>query len=204
MRLGKTLTRRALTGGGLALGGLLAAACGAGLGATGSAETGAHGKRFAKAVSIEYWKSISGVAHDAQVKLTDDFNASRCDVKVNLVDAGGYDQAAEKFQAAAAGNTAPDVMLFTVDSYGRPFARLGLLAPMDEFLKADKAVADKYLPGLMKDGQANGKQYQIPFSRSTKTRRAKKNTSKPRESPRRRLPPGLRCSKRGRSLSAPV
>ncbi|HET7769747.1 MAG TPA: ABC transporter substrate-binding protein, partial [Chloroflexota bacterium] len=159
-------TRRAALGGGVGLGGALLAACGAGQG-SGAAQTTAQGKRFAKQVGIEYWKSISGPAHDAQVKLTNDFNASRDDVKVNLVDAGGYDQAAEKFQTAAAGGTPPDVMLFTVDSYGRPFARMGLLAPTDEFLKADKAVADKYLPGLMKDGQVNGKQFQIPFARST-------------------------------------
>ncbi|CAA9302509.1 MAG: Glycerol-3-phosphate ABC transporter, periplasmic glycerol-3-phosphate-binding protein [uncultured Chloroflexi bacterium] len=165
----KPFTRRGLGGAGLGVVGVLGAACGAGQGAGGAsgAETTAQGKRFAKQVEIEYWKSISGLAHDAQVKLTNDFNASRQDVKVNLVDAGGYDQGAEKFQAAAAGGTPPDVMLFTVDSYGRPFARMGLLAPVDEFLKADKAVADKYLPGLMKDGQVSGKQYQVPFSRST-------------------------------------
>ena len=153
------------------------AACGAGQGAGGE-QTAAQGKRFAKPVAVEYWKSISGPAHDAQVKLTDDFNASRTDVKVTLVDAGGYDQAAEKFQTAAAGGTAPDVMLFTVDSYGRPFARMGLLSPVDEFLKSDKAVADKYLPGLMKDGQVNGKQYQIPFSRSTEILLANKDQLK--------------------------
>src|ERR671932_379674 len=72
--------------------------------------------RFARPVSIDYWKSLEGPRHEAQVKLTDDFNSSRTDVQVTLTHVGVYDQAAEKLTAALASNTAPDVMMLTVDS----------------------------------------------------------------------------------------
>lgn len=102
------------------------------------------------------------------MKLTDDFNAQRDDVKVTLEHVGAYNQAAEKLGVAIASGTTPDVMLLTVDSHMPSFARLGALHPLDEFARVDKgAQFEKYYPTFIQNGQVNGKQYQIPFARST-------------------------------------
>ncbi len=155
---------------------IILAACGQGAqpGSGGAAPAGtapgpqAVATRFPRQVQITYWKSLEGPRHDAQVKLTDDFNASRDDVKVTLEHVGAYNQAAEKLGVAIASGTTPDVMLLTVDSHMPSFARLGALHPLDEFARADKgAQFEKYYPTFIQNGQVNGKQYQIPFARST-------------------------------------
>lgn len=169
----KTSRRRALIAV-TSLGGVVAAACGqqAASTKTGTNTTASGAEplatRFARPVAIDYWKSLEGPRHDAQVKLTDDFNNSRTDVHVTLTHVGAYAQAAEKLTAALAASTTPDVMLLTVDSFGPNFARIGALSPLDDFLKTDKAAqAEKYVQGFIKDSQINGKTYQIPFARST-------------------------------------
>jgi ABC-type glycerol-3-phosphate transport system substrate-binding protein len=89
----------------------LLAACGAasspGSGAPGDVPSGASGFKFAQPVPLTYWKSLEGPRHEAQVKLTDDFNASRTDVPVSLEHVGAYAAAAEKLTAALAANTPP-------------------------------------------------------------------------------------------------
>jgi sn-glycerol 3-phosphate transport system substrate-binding protein len=165
-------------GGAGAAGALLAtalAACagagqgtGVGGGPPASPRLGANGYAFKEPVQLTYWKSLEGPRHDAQVKLTDDFNASRSDVKVSLEHVGAYAQAAEKLTAVLAANTPPDVMLLTVDTFMPGFARLGALHPLDEFAKADRSARmDTYVQGFLKNGTINGKLYQVPLARST-------------------------------------
>ena len=163
-------TRRHVLGASIAGGALFAAACGAGgqTGGSTSANLGPNGFSFKQPVQLQYWKSLEGPRHDAQVKLTDDFNAKRSDVKVSLEHVGAYAQAAEKLTAALAANTPPDVMLLTVDQHMPAFARQGALLPLDEFGKSDKsAQMDKYAPGFIKNGTKDGKLYQLPLARST-------------------------------------
>ena len=95
------------------------AACatgGQGGGAQASERLGPNGYMFKQPVRLTYWKSLEGPRHDAQVKITDDFNASRSDVQVTLEHVGVYAQAAEKLTAVLAANTPPDVMMLTVDT----------------------------------------------------------------------------------------
>jgi sn-glycerol 3-phosphate transport system substrate-binding protein len=150
-------------------------ACGAGgtastgaPGAPGADQPGASGYTFKQPVAITYWKSLEGPRHDAQVKLTDDFNASRTDAKVTLEHVGNYDQAAQKLITALAGGTPPDVMLLTVDSYLPGFARRGALQSLDDYARVDRSAhMDTYAPAFIKNGTINGKLYQIPLARST-------------------------------------
>ena len=163
--------RGVLAGGSSAAGALVLAACGAQSGATGgekSERLGANGFAFKQPVQLTYWKSLEGPRHDAQVKLTDDFNASRSDVKVAIEHVGNYAQASEKLTAVLAANTPPDVMMLTVDTFMPGFARLGALHPLDEYAKADKSAKfETYVPGFIKNATVDGKLWQIPLARST-------------------------------------
>ncbi|CAA9256320.1 MAG: hypothetical protein AVDCRST_MAG77-2344 [uncultured Chloroflexi bacterium] len=133
-----------------------------------SERLGPNGFTFKQPVQLTYWKSLEGPRHEAQVKLTDDFNASRQDVKVALEHVGNYAQGAEKFTAVLAANTPPDVMMLTVDTFMPGFARMGALQPLDEYGKADKsAKMETYVPGFIKNGTINGKLFQVPLARST-------------------------------------
>jgi sn-glycerol 3-phosphate transport system substrate-binding protein len=166
------VTRRRVLGAAGSTGALVLAACG-GTGGTGtggqaSERLGPNGFAFKTPVQLTYWKSLEGPRHEAQVKLTDDFNASRTDVKVTLEHVGNYDQAAQKFTAALAANTTPELFLSPADTYMPGFARLGAFYPLDDFAKADKSAhLDTYVPGLLKGGVVNGKLYQVPLARST-------------------------------------
>ena len=169
--LRERITRRRVLGAAAAGSASVLAACGtAGGGTTGPTSTnlGPNGYAFKQPVALTYWKSLEGPRHDAQVKLTDDFNASRSDVKVTLEHVGNYDQAAQKLTAVLAANTPPDVMLTTVDTYLPGFARMGALQPLDDFAKSDKSAKfDTYVPGFIKNATVNGKFWQIPLARST-------------------------------------
>ena len=165
---------RAAGGAGALLPTVLAACAGGGPGsgasggAPASPRLGATGYTFQQPVQLTYWKSLEGPRHDAQVKLTDDFNASRSDVRVTLEHVGNYAQAAEKLTAVLAANTPPDVMLLTVDTFMPGFARLGALHPLDEFARVDRSARmDTYVQGFLKNATINGKLYQVPLARST-------------------------------------
>jgi sn-glycerol 3-phosphate transport system substrate-binding protein len=133
-----------------------------------SERLGPNGYTFKQPVRLTYWKSLEGPRHDAQVKITDDFNASRSDVQVTLEHVGVYAQAAEKLTAVLAANTPPDVMMLTVDTFMPGFARLGALQPLDDYTKADKSARfETYVPGFIKNGTVNGKLFQLPLARST-------------------------------------
>ncbi len=170
-------TRRWLLGAGGGAGALLAvAACttggaggtSGGGGAPASANLGPNGFTFKQPVSLTYWKSLEGPRHEAQVKLTDDFNAARPDVKVTLEHVGNYDQAAQKLTAVLAANTPPDVMLMTVDSYLPGFARMGALQALDDYARSDKsAKMETFVPTFIKNGTIDGTFYQVPLARST-------------------------------------
>jgi sn-glycerol 3-phosphate transport system substrate-binding protein len=166
------MRRRLLLGAAGALGATVLAACGGGDAAPGGGQAsprlGPNGFTFKQPVQLTYWKSLEGPRHDAQVKLTDDFNASRSDVRVNLEHVGAYAQAAEKLTAVLAANTPPDVMMLTVDTYLPGFARLGALHPLDEYARVDKSARfETYVPGFIKNATVNGKVWQIPLARST-------------------------------------
>jgi sn-glycerol 3-phosphate transport system substrate-binding protein len=172
----QTRTRRGALGAAVGLAGAvtataLAACAGGGQGSSGGAapaNLGPNGFAFKQPVQITYWKSLEGPRHDAQVKLTDDFNASRQDVKVTLEHAGNYAQATEKLTAVLAANTPPDAMMLTVDTFMPGHARMGSLFPLDDYAKQDKsAKMDTYVPGFIKNGTINGKLYQLPLARST-------------------------------------
>jgi sn-glycerol 3-phosphate transport system substrate-binding protein len=170
-------TRRkvlAAAGTGALLTAALAACAGAGQGSGASGGSpasprlGPNGFTFKQPLQLTYWKSLEGPRHEAQVKLTDDFNASRSDVRITLEHVGNYAQAAEKLTTVLAANTPPDVMLLTVDTFMPGFARMGALHPLDEFARVDKSARmDTYVPGFLKNATINGKLYQVPLARST-------------------------------------
>ncbi|HEV2122960.1 MAG TPA: ABC transporter substrate-binding protein [Chloroflexota bacterium] len=166
-------TRRAVVGrtATAALGVLSTSAVACGAGGTNSAineRLGTNGFTFKDPVAVTYWQSLGGASGEAQVKLTNDFNTQRADVRATLENVGAYEQASQKLIAALAGGTPPDVMMLTVDQHMPAFARQGALHPLDAYAKGDKSAQfDKYAPGFIKNGIVGGKLYQLPLARST-------------------------------------
>lgn len=134
-----------------------------GLWAAGSREAQASGP-----VKIVYWRSLTGVAGEAQDELVKRFNASQDRVIVEAQFQGAYAELNQKLLAGLAAGAVPDVVL--LDSpFVALFAKDGVLAPLDAFVRSDRSgfkLAD-FIPGLLQDGYHDGKLYALPFMRST-------------------------------------
>jgi sn-glycerol 3-phosphate transport system substrate-binding protein len=119
-------------------------------------------------VNIVYWRSLTGVAGEAQEELVKRFNESQDRVIVEAQFQGAYADLIQKLLAGLAAGTVPDVVL--LDSpFVVLFAKDGVLVPLDDLVAKDKTgfkLAD-YVPGLLKDGYYDKKLYAVPFMRST-------------------------------------
>lgn len=118
-------------------------------------------------VKIVYWRSLTGVAGEAQEDLVARFNASQDKVIVESQFQGTYAEILQKLLAALAAGDVPDLVL--LDSpFVVLFAKDGVLVELDQFIKKDKNFdLDDYIPGLIADGYYEGKLYAMPVLRST-------------------------------------
>ncbi|MDY0290478.1 MAG: ABC transporter substrate-binding protein [Sphaerochaeta sp.] len=119
-------------------------------------------------VKIVYWRSLTGVAGEAQEDLVARFNKSQDKVQVEVQFQGAYAELLQKLLAALAAGELPDLVL--LDSpFVALFAKDGALVNLDPFVKKDTSGFDlkDYIPGLMQDGYYDGALYALPLMRST-------------------------------------
>lgn len=118
-------------------------------------------------VKIVYWRSLTGVAGEAQEELVARFNASQDKVIVESQFQGTYAEILQKLLAALAAGEVPDVVL--LDSpFVTLFARDGVLVDLDQFVKKDKNFdLSDFIPGLLADCYYDGTLCAMPVLRST-------------------------------------
>lgn len=131
---------------------------------------GAGAKEAAKPegpIKILYWRSLTGVAGDAQDEIVKRFNESRSDIIVESQFQGTYAEILQKLQAALAAGDVPDLVL--LDSpHLQIFAKDGVLVNLDSFVaKEPKGFIDDYMPGLLADSYYDKSLYSLPALRST-------------------------------------
>ena len=119
-------------------------------------------------VDIVYWRSLTGVAGDAQDELVERFNASQDLITAEAQFQGAYADLVQKLLAGLAARAVPDVVLLDSPFVGL-FAKDGVLVPLDTFAAADRTgfSFENYIAGLRQDGYYDGKPYAVPFMRST-------------------------------------
>lgn len=118
-------------------------------------------------IKIVYWRSLTGVAGEAQEEIVKRFNASRSDIIVESQFQGAYAEILQKLQAALAAGDVPDLVL--LDSpHLQIFAKDGALVNLDSFVaKEPKSFIADYIPGLLADNYYNKSLYALPALRST-------------------------------------
>ena len=119
-------------------------------------------------VKIVYWRSLTGVAGEAQEDLVARFNESQDKVHVEAQFQGAYAELLQKLLAALAAGDLPDLVL--LDSpFVALFAKDGALVNLDPFVKKDTSAFDlqDFIPGLMQDGYYDDVLYALPLMRST-------------------------------------
>ncbi len=118
-------------------------------------------------IEILYWRSLTGVAGDAQEEIVRRFNESRDDIHVEVEFQGAYAEILQKMQAALAAGDVPDLVL--LDSpHLQIFAKDEAVRNLDQFVKDEgKGFLDDYIPGLLADSYYDGSLYALPALRST-------------------------------------
>ncbi len=165
--------RNFLALGGAGLGALALSACG-GPTTTTSGSTGSAAavpdidfSGVKPAAEITFWSNHPGKSQDIENALIAKFHAAQSAIKVTLVTAGAnYEEVAQKFQTAQQGGQLPHVVVFSDVWWFRYFINDSII-PLDSALKTLDVKTDDYVAGLYKDYQYSGKQWAVPYARST-------------------------------------
>ena len=116
---------------------------------------------------IVFWSNHPGKSRDLEQELIDAFEKENPDLSVELVDGGAnYEELAQKFNAALAGNDLPDVIVAS-DVTWFNFALNDATTPLDELWESENIDSDSYVDTLRDDYLYDGKHYGVPYSRST-------------------------------------
>ncbi|MBX9694882.1 MAG: extracellular solute-binding protein, partial [Cyanobacteria bacterium] len=136
---------------------------------TGSGCAGIGSKVWVKSGSgpIAFWSNHPGLSTVVEKELIRRFECQFPGLSVKLVDAGkGYDEVAQKFNAALIGSDVPDVVVLD-DMWWFHFALNGVIAPLDEMFTHVGLNPADYSDPLLADYEFNGRHYALPYSRST-------------------------------------
>lgn len=142
--------------------------------ACGSKETGAEKSaiptEITENVEIEFWHAMSGVNEEALTKIAKDFEAQNSNIKVKLVNQGGYTDLFDKLMAAAKSNTLPTITQIYCNRLSWYIGK-DLVENLKPYMNNEKVgmteeeindIPEMYL----KDGAWGENQYAIPFNKS--------------------------------------
>jgi multiple sugar transport system substrate-binding protein len=104
------------------------------------------------------------------MSMTDQFNASQSLVTVKLVNKGSYTDLRKALLTSLAAGSPPD-MAQCIENHGAEYVKSNALADLGPYIDAKDGLTkdDKndIYPIMLKSGQINGKQYMMPFNKST-------------------------------------
>lgn len=121
-------------------------------------------------VEITWWHAMSGVNEEAIQKIADDFMAGRPDVKVTLVNQGGYLDLFDKLMASAKADQLP-TMAQVYSNRLSWYISKDLVEDLTPYMQAEGTgfTQEDYddIPKMFfDDGIWDGKQYAMPFNKS--------------------------------------
>lgn len=115
-----------------------------------------------------YPVSVGGALTDVVDDLVDEFESEHPDIDVDAIYAGNYDDTRVRAMSAIeAGDTPQLSVLFSIDLY--ELLEQDAIVAFDDLVETneEREWLDSFYPGLMENGQLDGKTYGIPFQRST-------------------------------------
>ncbi|GGJ10792.1 ABC transporter substrate-binding protein [Alicyclobacillus cellulosilyticus] len=120
-------------------------------------------RHAADQVTITFYEAMAAALGKELAKLTDQFEQTHPNIKVNLVVAPTYAALQQKLTAAIAAGTPPTIAQVQ-DTWEQQFIDDGLLVPLGNLLPKN-VIAD--IPQVwIDDNTFNGKLYSVPFNRS--------------------------------------
>jgi sn-glycerol 3-phosphate transport system substrate-binding protein len=119
------------------------------------------------AAKISFMSSHPGSSQPIEQTLIDAFQKANPDIKVELITGGAnYEEVAQKFQTAQAGNDVPDVVVAS-DVWWFRYALTSSIVPVDDLLKAVSDKTADFNTTLFDDYKYNNQHWAVPFARST-------------------------------------
>ncbi|MEA5453455.1 ABC transporter substrate-binding protein [Sinomonas sp. JGH33] len=120
------------------------------------------------AASIDFWTNHPGKSQDVEKQLIDKFQKANPGITVNLVTAGSsYEDIAQKFQTAQAARSGLPAVVVLSDVWWFRYYINGNIIPLDALTKQLGVQVSDYRDSLVKDYQYGGKQWAMPYARST-------------------------------------
>ncbi|HUC06292.1 MAG TPA: extracellular solute-binding protein [Acidimicrobiales bacterium] len=127
---------------------------------------GAASRAGSKPVVITMWHSMTSANLTTLSNLTDQFNTSQKNVRVNLVNQNSYTDTLAAYTAALSGGSLPDLvqmqttaLQFMIDSQS--------IVPAQGAVRADHYSLSDYLPASVEFFRVNGTLYAMPFNISS-------------------------------------
>jgi len=115
---------------------------------------------------ITWWRSLGGATGATIDGMVQDFNSSQDETEVVAEFQGEYEPLADKFLAAIAARSTPDMVMLS-DVGHQTFSRKGVLEQLDPLFAGTRKIDVSEYYGVAKRGIVNGKYYQLPFGVST-------------------------------------
>ncbi|NDL57216.1 ABC transporter substrate-binding protein [Phytoactinopolyspora mesophila] len=123
--------------------------------------------RVTPASEITFWSVHPGNSREADEELIRRFEEANPDISVTLVTAGAdYEEVAQRFQTALQGDDRPDVIMLS-DVWWFKYFLNGTITPLDALLEAEEVELDDFHDTLIGDYQYDGRQWGMPYARST-------------------------------------
>ena len=162
----RSVTRRGLVKGAVAGAAALGMAQAPGLNRRSALAAPAVVSQTGSKVKVLYWGSYSAELGKAEQEVVKRFNASQQEVEVEYQFQGTYEETAQKLTAALRAKQAPDVSVLS-DVWWFKFYLNKTLAPLSDFITANKVDTADYVDSLYNEGVRDGVNYWLPFARST-------------------------------------
>jgi len=122
-------------------------------------------KKSSGPVQLTFWHSMTRANEQTLQSLTDAFNSSQSQVKVNLVNQIDYVQTFTKYKAGLASGDLPDIVQLQETDQGQ-MIDTGTVLPASVCAKADNYSFADFLPRVISYFTVKGTQYAMPFNTS--------------------------------------
>lgn len=120
------------------------------------------------AASIDFWSNHPGKSQDVEKDMIARFEAKNPDIKVNLITAGAnYEEIAQKFQTAQAAKSGLPALVVLSDVWWFRYYLNGNIIPLDSLITQLDVKLDDFRTSLVDDYKYDGKQWALPYGRST-------------------------------------
>src|SRR5687767_9999714 len=120
-------------------------------------------KNADKPVEITFWHATNAANTEALVRITDQFNSSQSDVKVNLVNNSDYADNLEKFVAGLRTGDLPELAMMEDTSLQQMIDTESIL-PAEACVKADKYKLNDHIERVVDYYTVEGTLWPMPFN----------------------------------------